>query len=310
MPTAHHNVQPQIAARIRDSLRGEVVDRYADEAATMIAAEIVRAIGAQRAAEIGADVLSSQALSLLRFRMAHAVPSDEPIGKVIAATLVRQHRRPWWRFFMFVCVIASAAAMLAAQTSPSRAAWPPLPKDFRGDFTLDMATMKKLAGDSIALPIAGQFKTLSILAVEEDGTVRIKDLVVDARLSDQSFTVTIHALHSHTTADARGRFDMKGEGAAGAPVPFVWHDFHVQPRNGSSLHLIGVYRDGALLGYAYDRAELGSLAAGAALPVFGTSGWHVVTVTRPLANGTLTIDGGSRLRLIEVSGDRAGLAPE
>lgn len=299
-----------MAARIRDGLRGEVVDRYAEEAATMIAAEIVRAIGAQRAAEIGTDVLSSRALALLRFRMAHAVPSDEPIGKVIAATLARQHRRrPWWRFFMVVCVIVSAAAMLAAQASPARAAWPPLPKDFRGDFTLDMATMRKLAGDSIALPIAGQFKTLSILAVEEDGTVKLKDLMVDATLSGQPFRVTIHALHSHDGAGARGRFDMKGDGAAGQPVPFVWHDFHV--RSGDrSLHVIGVYRDGALLGYSYDRAELGALAAGTMLPVFGSSGWQVVKVAGPLAGGVLMIDGGGKLRVIEVSGDRVGLAYE
>lgn len=210
----------------------------------------------------------------------------------------------------FICWVGCSLIVLGAQTPPRQPAWPPLPPDFSGDFTMDMATMKKLAGDSIALPIAGQFKTLSITAVEEDGTVALKDLVVDARLSDQTFKVTIHALHSHTTAEARGRYEMKGEGKAGPPVAFVWHSFHVQPPDGRSLHLVGVYRDGALLGYSYDRAELGTLPGGAALPVFGGSGWQVVKVMGPLTGGVLKLDGGRRLRLFEVAGNRAGLAIE
>jgi len=204
-------------------------------------------------------------------------------------------------------VVASLLALLGAQPAPRGGAWPPLPPDFAGDFTMDMATMKKLAGDSIALPIAWQFKTLSITAVGDDGTVTLEDLVIDAGLSGQPFTVTLHALHSHVTTRARGRYAMQGQGAEEPHVPFVWHRFHVESPSGVRLNLAGVYRDGALLGYSYDRGELAKLAAGAALPLFGRTGWQVVTVLGPPAGTTLKIEGGS-LRLIDAPGNRVGLA--
>lgn len=202
--------------------------------------------------------------------------------------------------------VASLLVLFGAQTAPRGAAWPPLPTDFAGDFTMDMATMKKLAGDSIALPIAGQFKTLSITAVDDDGTVTLKDLVVDTRLSGQPFKVTIHALHSHVTTQARGRYAMQGQDAGGPQVPFVWHSFHVQSPAGVRLHVAGVYGDGSLLGYSYDRRELAGLAPGAVLPVFGSSGWQVVTVVSPPTGNTLKIEGGS-LRLIDAPDNRVGL---
>ncbi len=203
-------------------------------------------------------------------------------------------------------IIAGVATMLGAQTAPPKAAWPLLPPDFAGDFTMDMATMKKLAGDAIALPIAGQFKTLAITAVADDGTVTLKDLVIDTRLSGQPFTVTIHALHSHATGTGQGRYAMQGQGAEGPQVPFVWHDFHVQSPGGARLHLAGVYRDGALLGYAYERAELAGLTAGAVLPVLGRAGWQVVTVLGPPSGSTMKIEGGT-LRLFDAPGGRVGL---
>lgn len=202
--------------------------------------------------------------------------------------------------------MAALLGLAGAQAATPSGAWPPLPQDFAGDFTMDMATMKKLAGDSIALPIAGQFKTLSITAVDDDGTVTLKDLVVDARLSGQPFKVTIHALHSHLTTQARGRYAMQGPGAEGPQVPFVWHRFHVQAPSGVRLNLAGVYRDGALLGYSYDRGELAALTAGATVPVFGRTGWQVVTVLGPPTGTTLRIEGGT-LRLIDAPGNRAGL---
>lgn len=205
-----------------------------------------------------------------------------------------------------IFIIAGAVTTLGAQTAPSKATWAPLPPDFAGEFTMDMATMRKLAGDAIALPIAGQFKTLAITAVEDDGTVTLKDLVVDTRLSGQPFKVTIHALHSHVTTEARGRYAMQGQGAEGPQVPFVWHSFHVQSPTGVRLHLAGVYRDGALLGYSYERGELSGLAAGAALPVFGRTGWQVVTVLGPPGGNTMRIEGGS-LRLFDAPGGRVGL---
>lgn len=205
-----------------------------------------------------------------------------------------------------LCVVAGVVTTLGAQTAAPKATWPPLPPDFAGDFTMDMATMKKLAGDAIALPIAGQFKTLAITAVEDDGAVTLKDLVVDTRLSGQPFKVTIHALHSHVTTEARGRYAMQGQGGEGPQVPFVWHDFHVQSPGGARLHLAGVYRDGALRGYSYERAELAGLAPGTALPVFGAAGWQVVTVLGPPAGNTMTIAGGT-LRLFDAPGGRVGL---
>lgn len=205
-----------------------------------------------------------------------------------------------------LCLIVGTVSMLGAQTAAPKVAWPLLPPDFAGDFTMDMATMKKLAGDAIALPIAGQFKTLSITAVEDDGTVTLKDLVVDTRLSGQPFKVTIHALHSHFTTEARGRYAMQGQGAEGPQVPFVWHDFHVQSPGGARMHLTGVYRDGALLGYSYARNELAGLRAGAALPVLGRTGWQVVTVLGPPTGNTMKIEGGS-LRLFDAPGNRVGL---
>lgn len=203
-------------------------------------------------------------------------------------------------------VVASLLALPGAQTAPRSAVWPPLPPDFAGDFTMDMATMRKLAGDAIALPIAGQFKTLSITAVEDDGTVTLKDLVIDTRLSGQPFKVTIHALHSHVTTEARGRYAMQGQGVEGSQVPFVWHSFHVESPGGARMHLMGVYRDGALLGYSYERSQLAGLSAGAALPVFGRTGWQVVTVLGPPTGNTMKIEGGS-LRLFDAPGNRVGL---
>lgn len=205
-----------------------------------------------------------------------------------------------------LCIIASVVTMLGSQTAAPKAAWPPLPPDFAGDFAMDMATMKKLAGDAIALPIAGQFKTLSITAVDDDGTVTLKDLVVDTRLSGQPFKVTIHALHSHVTPEARGRYAMQGQGAEGPQVPFVWHSFHVESPGGARMHLIGVYRDGALLGYSYEGGQLAGLSAGAALPVFGRTGWQVVTALGPPTGNTLRVDGGT-LRLVDAPGNRVGL---
>ena len=185
--------------------------------------------------------------------------------------------------------------------------WPPLPADFRGDFTLDMATMKKLAGDSIALPIAGQFTSLSILTVDDDGTVKLKDVGLDSDLAGHPCKITIHALHSHAAGDAKGDYAM-GD-SKDAKLAWVWHDFHVQSPGTAALHIVGVYANGKLIGYTYDRTELAKLSAKSQVPVFGATGWQVVKIDEPLTGETLQVDGGRHLRLLDVGGGRAGLVP-
>lgn len=187
--------------------------------------------------------------------------------------------------------------------------WPPLPDKFPGDFTMDMPTMKKLVGDSIALPIAGQFKTLSVTAVEDDGTVLVKPLILDAKLGDQRFNVTITALHSHAAADAQGRYAMTGEGSQAPQVAFVWHDFNVKLADGGGLNLKGVFHERKLLGYSYNPTELANLKAGAAIPVFGSTGWQVVKVMGPPTGKVLKLADGAQLRLLQAPDARVGLVP-
>ena len=202
------------------------------------------------------------------------------------------------------------AAIEASQAASSKATWPPLPPDFRGDFTMDMATMKKLVGDSIALPLSGRFTKLSITSIDDEGTVKIKDVVSDRELAGQTFKVTIHALHSHAAPEAQGRYKMTGKDSQGPQLGFVWHDFHVQRAGGVSLHMVGVYESGKLLGYSYERSELASLPAGTLMPLLGGQGWQVIKAMGPSRGDLLQIDGGKRLRLFDVGGDRAGLAFE
>jgi hypothetical protein len=186
--------------------------------------------------------------------------------------------------------------------------WPPLPESFAGDFTMDVATMKSLAGDTIALPVAGQFKVLAILALDDDGTLRIKDIPLDGELAGQPLKITIHAFHSHAAKDAKGHYVMGGE-AKDAKVAWIWHDFHVQAPGAASMHLVGVYSNGKLLGYAFERAELDKIAGGELLPIFGATGWQIVKADGPPSGGILNVDGGRRLRLLDAGDNRVGLVP-
>ncbi len=206
-------------------------------------------------------------------------------------------------------MIAAALSCLAGVSAFADVAWQPLPPAFRGEFTMDMATMRKLQGDSIALPIAGRFTTISITAVEGDGTVKVKDLPMEAKLDGQPFKVVVRAFHSHTAADAQGRYAMKGEGSRETPVAFVWHDFDVHAPGGSKLRLLGAYRDGKLLGYTYDRNELAGLGPQAVLPVLAGSGWQVIRIAEPPKSGVVKTEGGRSLRIVDAGGGRAALLP-
>jgi hypothetical protein len=205
-------------------------------------------------------------------------------------------------------ILLVAFALHAVPAAAADVAWQPLPPGFRGEFTMDMATMKKLVGDSIALPMGGRFTTLSVTAVEPDGLVRVKDLPIDAKLGGQPFKVVVRAFHSHVAPDAQGRYAMRGEGSTEPAVAFVWHDFDVQAPGGKKLNIRGAYRDGKLLGYTYDKKELADLAPQALVPVLTGSGWQVVKLVEPPKAGTLKIEGGKVLRLQDAGG-RAALVP-
>ena len=208
-----------------------------------------------------------------------------------------------------LCSALFVALALAPVPAAADVAWQPLPSSLRGEFTMDMATMKKLVGDSIALPIAGRFTTISVSAVDADGTVKVKDLPLDAKLGGQPFKVTVRAFHTHAAADVQGRYAMKGEGSTDPPVAFVWHDFDAQAPGGRKVRLLGAYRDGKLLGYTYDRKELAELPPQAVIPVLAGSGWQVVKTVEPPNAGALKVEGGKSLRILDAAGGRVALIP-
>ena len=93
------NVETRLAAMLREELRNDVVESYADEAGTTIASEVVRALGKERAQRIGANVLKRDALARVYAFMNQGSPSSEPIGKTIARELADIHIPKWWQFW-------------------------------------------------------------------------------------------------------------------------------------------------------------------------------------------------------------------
>lgn len=95
------SVETLLRERIRKALLGEVVERVAGETAVSCAREIVKALGADRAARIGADALASAALIELRALMSLPMDSwpDEPAGVAIGRRLARKFGKPWWQFW-------------------------------------------------------------------------------------------------------------------------------------------------------------------------------------------------------------------
>jgi hypothetical protein len=157
--------------------------------------------------------------------------------------------------------------------------WPPLPSAVFSPYVIDTTQLARVeAGDTLALPLAGGFRTLTLTAPLKDDVLGIKDLNLQIKdLQGNNVGVIVKSLHSH---------DPK-EGQAS----FVWHNLTVRPDGGVAMDMVGAFEAGKLVGYKYDLSALEALVAGNKIAILDQEGWRVVKIRVPLKEGFLGIEG-------------------
>ena len=157
--------------------------------------------------------------------------------------------------------------------------WPPLPPVVLSPYVVNTAQLARVgAGDTLALPLASGFQTLTLTAPLKDGVLGIKDLKLKAKdIQGGSINMVVKTLHTH---------DPKGDSAS-----FVYDNLIAQPEGGVAMDLVGAFEAGKLVGYKYDVAALEALSPGSKIALADEEGWRVVKVKAPLGNGVLAIEG-------------------
>jgi hypothetical protein len=158
------------------------------------------------------------------------------------------------------------------------AKWPPLPKDILSPYSINTAQLARVgAGDSLALPLASGFQTLTVTAPLKDGALGIKDLKLKTKdLEGGVINLVIKTLHTH---------DVKGDEAS-----FVYDNLTAQPEDGIAMDLAGAFEAGKLVGYKYNVAALEVIKPGNKIAVVDEEGWRAVKVKAPLRDGVLAIE--------------------
>ena len=182
--------------------------------------------------------------------------------------------------------------------------WPPLSKVVLSPYVVNTAQLAKVgAGDSLALPLASGFQTLTLTAPLKDGVLGIKDLELKIKdLQGGNIVLVVKTLRTH---------DPKGDEAS-----FVYDNLTAQPDGGVAMALVGAFESGKLVGYKYDVGALETLAAGSKIAIVDEEGWRVVKTKSSLKGGVLEIesfkvpnrDGPvANLRAFDVSDGKAAL---
>jgi hypothetical protein len=182
--------------------------------------------------------------------------------------------------------------------------WPPLSPVVLSPYLVNTAQLAGVgAGDTLALPLASGFQTLTLTAPLKDGVLGIKELKLKLKdLQGGVINIVVKTLHTH---------DPKGDEAS-----FVYDKLTAQPEGGLAMDLVGAFEAGKLVGYKYDVAALGALSPGTKIAIVDEEGWRVVKVKASLRDGVLAIEGfkvSSRsepvanLRAFDATEGKAGL---
>ena len=182
--------------------------------------------------------------------------------------------------------------------------WPPLSAVVLSPYVVNTAQLARVGvGDTLALPLAGGFQTLTLTAPLKDGVLGIKDLKLKTKdLQGGTINLVVKSLHTH---------DPKGDEAS-----FVYDNLIAQPEGGVAMDLVGAFETGKLVGYKYNVAPLEALSPGSKIAIVDEEGWRTVKVKAPLRDGVLAIEGfkvSSRsepvatLRAFDAREGRAGL---
>ncbi len=182
--------------------------------------------------------------------------------------------------------------------------WPPLSSVVLSPYVVNTAQLARVgAGDTLALPLASGFQTLTLTAPLKDGVLGIKDLKLKIKdLQGGTINLVVKGLHTH---------DPKGDEAS-----FVYDNLIAEPDGGTSMDLVGAFEAGKLVGYKYSVSALEALSPGTKIAIVDEEGWRVAKIKAPLKDGVLAIEGFkvssrsepvSNLRAFDAREGKAGL---